>query len=446
MSAAGGRFRGEAERFAFAGAIAYPDLLDESGLAPEHFATEIIGQAFAAIPQCGRTTDDRLSVVELAAHAGIPVETLRPVLQAQVFTADQARGWWTKVRDLATTDAVLGALRGAMAKPLDASSTTGATGALLAEVARVVQSFSEQDDDGETETLLDATSRFVEERSLELRHGRRRGVETGLEIVDEWMGGLNAGELTTIVAAGGVGKSTVAMDIARRVAAQGPVVLYWSAEMTGRQVGQREAHAALGRAISDRSVSAVDLAEGLETLKNAHHGDRVRLHYGARPKAAQLLATARRVQNRGGLGLLIFDHLGCFDCERPRASEQEQVAFAVTACKDLAKILEVPFLLITHLNRQGQIRGSERVKDISDNVLELKRDPDNQRAFTEARLLKARQTGETWKAMNLEYSMRWQRFLEVGEIVPTRDEPTQGYRRSGGGPTTAAMEAPAWPA
>lgn len=434
------RFRADVERFAFAGAIAFPDLVEESGLKPEHFATEIIGQAWEAIPRCGRTTDDRLSVVEVAARAGLAAEALRPVLQAQVFTADQARTWWRKALDLAKAEAVVAAVRAVLAKP---RPETDATGTLTAELEQVVRSFADQDDDGEAPTLLEVTEEYVRERCAELRHGRRRGVETGLRILDVWAGGLNAGELTTAVAAGGVGKSTFAMHVARQVARGGSVVLYFSAEMTSRQVGQREAHGAMARPISDRSVTAVDLEGGLEELKNDGHGDRIRLVYSSRMTASRLLAAARRVQHREGLGLVIFDHLGCFDVERPRASEQEQMAMAVNSCKEIAKILDVPFLLVTHLNRQGLIRGSERVRDFSDNVLELKRDGDNAGAHTEARLLKARQTGETHKAMLLSYSLKWQKFLEVDEITPTAS-PAPGGAGWGRGGAAAAGGGPQW--
>lgn len=445
---ASARFRADVERFAFAGAIAFPDLVEESGLKPEHFATEIIGQAWEAIPRCGRTTDDRLSVVEIAAHAGLAVEALRPVLQAQVFNPEQARTWWRRALDLSTAEAVVVALRAVVAKP---RPETGATGTLLAELEQVVRSFADQDDDGEAPTLLEVTEEYVRERCAALRHGRRRGVLTGLEVLDTWAGGLNAGELTTAVAAGGVGKSTFAMHVARQVARNGQMVLYFSAEMTKGQVGQREAHGAMARPISDRSVTAVDLEAGLEELRNDGHGDRIRTIYSSRISASRLLAAARRVQHRDGLGLVIFDHLGCFDVERPRASEQEQMAMAVTSCKDIAKILDVPFLLVTHLNRQGLIRGSERVKDISDNVLELKRDNDSAEALTEARLLKARQTGETHKAMLLSYSLKWQKFVEVGDTTPSASIGQDGSgggnwrnQRSAGAASAGGGDRPSW--
>ena len=215
------RFRADVERFAFTAAITFPDLLEESGLRPEHFATEIIAQAFEAIPRCSqRTPDGRLSVVEVAARAGISVEALRPALQAQVFTADQARTWWRKALDLATAEAVVAAVRAVVTKPRPEND---ATGTLLAEIEQVVRSFGDQDDDGETKTLLETTTEYVHRRSEELLRGRPSGVETGLKIIDEWAGGLNAGELLTVVAKGGVGKSTFAMHVARQVAQRGQV-------------------------------------------------------------------------------------------------------------------------------------------------------------------------------------------------------------------------------
>lgn len=429
------RFRADVERFAFAAAVAFPDLLEESGLRPEHFSTEIIAQAWEAIPRCGRTSDGRLSVVEVAAHAGLAAESLRPILQATVGSAEQARTWWRRAADLATAEAVVTAVRGVLAKPRPEND---ATGALTAELEQVVRSFADQDDDGEAPTLLEITEDYVEQRCADLRLGRRRGVRSGLAILDEWAGGLNAGELTTVVAGGGVGKSTFAMHVARQVARDGHVVLYFSAEMTVGQSGAREAHGAIGRPLSDRSLTAVDLQSGLEVLKSDSHGDRIRMIFSSRVTAPRLLAAARRVQHRNGLGLVIFDHLGCFDVERPRASEQEQMAIAVSACKDIAKILDVPFVLVTHLNRQGLIRGSERVKDISDNVLELKREGDSATATTEARLIKARQTGETHRAMLLSYSMKWQAFVEVAEVKPSAPPAQAGYGRAASAPATEA--------
>lgn len=414
----GARQRTDVERFALAAALKYPDLVEESGLKPEHFAAEALGEAFAALPRVTmRTPEGQIAAMHLAEASGVSIATLREALACQAYDPEQARHWWSKLRDLANADALVAELRVALAEDRPGEDVTPT---LLAKVEAVVRSFSASEVDRELVTLDELAERYIDERLAEIHQGRRRGVATGLELVDRWMGGLNPGEVTTIVAAGGVGKTTVAVDIARRVAADGGVVLYVSGEMTSRQLGQREAHAAIGRAISDHGVGGRELAEARDEVAASRHRERVFVDERSRPTQAQVLAAARRLQHRHGLALVIFDHLGCFNVERPKASEQEQVAQAIQALKDVAKILDVPLIVVTHWNRQEQIRGSERVRDISDNVLELRRNADDPQAYTEARLLKARQTGEIYRKMLLHYSLKWQTYREAG------DEPIGG--------------------
>lgn len=430
MSAA--RQRSNVERFAIAAALRYPDLVEESGLKPEHFASEPLGEAFASLRRVTmRTTDGQVAAMHVAEASGVPLATLREALACQSYDPEQARHWWAKLRDLAAADALVFELRAALGSERPGEDVTPT---LLAKIETVVRAFSSAEVDRELVTLDELAERYIDSRLEEIHTGHRRGVTTGLELIDGWMGGLNPGEVTTIVAAGGVGKTTIAVDIGRRVAADGGVVLYVSGEMTGRQLGQREAHAAIGRSISDPGVSGRELAEARDEVgTSAHHG-RVFVDERSRPTGAQVLAAARRLQHRHGLALVMFDHLGCFNVERPKASEQEQVAQSIQALKDIAKILDVPLIVVTHWNRQEQIRGSERVRDISDNVLELRRNADDPQAYTEARLLKARQTGEIYRKKLLHYSAKWQTYREVG------DEPVSGARPASGTAGTPPRE------
>jgi len=418
--------RGDVERFAFAAGLRFPDLVEESGVQPEHFATGPLADGWGALPKVTmRTPDNRVPVMHVATASGVAVETLARATAAEVYTPEQARTWWGELLDLASADALEHDVRALFAGERPEADVTGN---LLARLEQVLREYSDHAVEHEVEDAEGIASSFVDERLEEIRTGRRRGVETGLEILDSWMGGLNSGELTTVVAGGGVGKSTFALDVARRVAERGAKVLYFSAEMTRRQMGQREAYGAIGRAISDPRVDPVEIASARDVVAEAPHRDRVFFDFRTRLSAPQVLARAKRVQHRFGLGLVVFDHLGCWDCERPRANEQEQVAATIQQAKDVAKALDAPFVMITHLNRQGQIRASERVKDISDNVLELKRE--ERARHTEGRLLKARQTGEIFRTMLFEYRLQWQRFVEVS--AQSEERSYEAPRRAAG--------------
>lgn len=390
--------------------MAYPSLLEESGIRAEHFADELVAKIAAVLPHCRiRNAKGEMNAHEVCRLVGTDYENFHKFLGAVVFDIEQGRSVCRQLRDLAARDLLVAEIQSAIMKPMGDEHVTEE---LLSRIEMVVSSFTSKEQHSE-ELIKDIAESYILQCEEELATGRKLGLTTGLRFVDEWMGGLNCGELTTIVAAGGVGKSTVAMDIARRVARRGALVLYWSAEMSRRQVGQREVHSLLGLPIRGQELNAQNLHEGRQAMNEATYRDGIVFRFGSSVRATELLAAARQVQTRhGGLGLIVLDHLGFFDAERPKAGEQEQIAAAVQQCKGIAQVLDVPFVLVTHLNRAGLIRGSERIKDTSDNVIELKREDGAK--YTEAKLLKARQTGEVHKVVNLEYSTRGQTFSEVG--------------------------------
>lgn len=426
--------RETAERFAIAAAMRFPDLAEEAGLALRDFASGHLGEAWEAVARVPyRDEAGRLPVAHLAAESGVSVDTLAEALRCGVFAPDQARHWWSKLRDLATSERLASDLVALARRSGDGEDRTGA---LLAELEQVHRRYSGEEVEREVRTLVDLATDYVAERSSELRLGRRVGVVTGLRCIDDWMGGLNPGELSTLAAAGGAGKSTFVLDLGRRVAAAGGTVLVFSAEMTARQVGQREVHGELGRPISDRSVGAIDLAAALERIEAADYAGRVVVDTRTRLAAAQVLATARRVQAQRGLALLVFDHLGHWD-SKVRGNEQEQLAAAIVQAKDLAKILDVPFVMLCHFSRARReatrpsmeiIRGTGKIDDVSDNIFALWR-PDLDR--TELHLLKCRQTGQQNRAIRLSYSLYRQQFSEEEEIQFGAPGPVEAPRPGG---------------
>lgn len=413
--------RSGVERFALAGMVAYPSVIEESGVLPEHFSDRRVAQAAAALPNCKlRGAKGEINFLELCRIVGEDHSAFQKYLGAWVSDIDQARMFCRELLDLATADLFAEEMRRALSTPPSVGES--ATDGMRARAEMVLASFARRTDQ-EEEFLVDGQRAYVEQLREELQTGKRMGLLTGLKIVDEWMGGLNCGELTVVVAAGGVGKSTLAMDLARRVGRDGSLVLYWSAEMSRRQVYQRDTHGLLGVPIRGITLSERELDESLRLMEREGYGDRIAFRYSSAVTATQILSAARKFQLRhGNLGMVVLDHLGCYNSEHPRASMQEQIEMAMGQLVDLTKALNVPFILVTHLNRAGQIRGSQRILDVSDNVIELRRDDDGQ--YTEARLLKARQTGETHRAMKLSYSVRGQTFNEVSEcaITPQQKE------------------------
>lgn len=166
------------------------------------------------------------------------------------------------------------------------------------------------------------------------------------------------GELILIGARPSVGKSTVAMDIARYSALhQKKRVLFASLEMTGKNCMQRllsaEATVDLAK-FKTRSVTDVDWdrvakikssIEESELIIDAHPGYTL----------GRLRARLRREERRGGCQLVIVDYLQLMKMP-PSDSREQAVAATSRGLKLLALEFQIPIVLLAQLNRGPEHR------------------------------------------------------------------------------------------
>jgi len=189
--------------------------------------------------------------------------------------------------------------------------------------------------------------------------GNLRGVATGFKELDQKLAGLQKSDLIILAARPGMGKTSLALDIAKNVAIfeNKPVGLF-SLEMSKDQLAERlianvgnvdSWHLRTGKLQND-DFQRIQYAMG--TLSEAP----IYIDDAGSVNMLQMRAMARRLQANKGLGLLIIDYLQLMQPMNRFASPVQQVSENSRALKILAKELNVPVLVLSQLSRAVEQR------------------------------------------------------------------------------------------
>ncbi len=199
--------------------------------------------------------------------------------------------------------------------------------------------------------------------------GRLRGVPTGFNDLDNLLAGLQKSDFIILGARPSLGKSTLALDIARNVAKTTdlPVGIF-SLEMSKDQVIDRlisaEAGISLWKLRTGRLSSEGDGNDFERIQASLDILSRVNLFIddASSPTVLQIRAMARLLQAEKGLGLLIVDYLQLIQPNRIYDSPVQQVTEISRNLKGLARELNVPVLACSQLSRSSENRPDQRPK------------------------------------------------------------------------------------
>ena len=205
------------------------------------------------------------------------------------------------------------------------------------------------------------------------RKGELRGIPTGFRDLDNTLSGLQKSDLIILAARPSVGKTTLALDIARKAATNhNKAVGIFSLEMSCQQ-------------LIDRMLSAESKVDAwkIRTGKNLHiESDfgrirdamqrlskaRIYIDDQAGNSITRMKASARRWKAEKGLDLIIVDYLQLMSTARNYDSMVNQVTEISRSLKSLAKELNVPVLALSQLSRAVESRGGKpRLSDLRDS-------------------------------------------------------------------------------
>lgn len=195
---------------------------------------------------------------------------------------------------------------------------------------------------------------------LHKESGKLRGVPTGFTDLDLLLAGLQKSDLVILAARPSVGKTTLALDIARQIAvhAKTPVGVF-SLEMSRDQLIDRMlcAQASVdlwkmrtGRLSDDEDFSRIAHAMGI--LNEAP----IFIDDTATASVLEIRSKARRLQSEHGLGLLIIDYLQLMESRTQRDNRVQEISEITRALKGLARELNIPVIALSQLSRAVESR------------------------------------------------------------------------------------------
>ncbi|MGB7288392.1 MAG: replicative DNA helicase [Salaquimonas sp.] len=210
------------------------------------------------------------------------------------------------------------------------------------------------------------------------REGGLSGISTGIHNLDARMGGLQRSDLIVLAGRPGMGKTSLATNIAFNIAHQykgdveadgapkamdGGVVGFFSLEMSADQLATR--------IISEQAeVSSSKIRRGEIT-----EADFQKLSFCAQEmqkiplfidetggiSIAQLAARARRLKRQRGLDVMVIDYIQLMQGSSKNAGNRvQEVTEITTGLKALAKELGVPIIALSQLSRQVESRDDKR--------------------------------------------------------------------------------------
>lgn len=201
-----------------------------------------------------------------------------------------------------------------------------------------------------------------------------RGVPTGYKDLDNLLAGLQKSDLIILAARPSMGKTALALDIARQTAVyhNTPVGIF-SLEMSSQQLVDRMLSAQArvdswklrtGKLTTDEEFSKI--REAIDKLSSAP------IYIDDKPanNILGMRSVARRLKREHGLGLIIVDYLQMMAPTSKHSGDSlvQQVTEISRSLKALARELEVPVLALSQLSRAvEQRRGKPRLSDLRDS-------------------------------------------------------------------------------
>jgi replicative DNA helicase len=202
--------------------------------------------------------------------------------------------------------------------------------------------------------------------------GMLRGLPTGFKVLDDMLSGFQKSDLIILAARPSMGKTTLALDIARITSINyDKSVAIFSLEMSSQQLVDRMLSAQsrvnawnlrTGRLSSDREFS--QLRDSLDQLAKA------KIYIDDQPgnQIVRMRALARRLKAERGLDLIVVDYLQLMTTNKNYDSMVNQVTEISRSLKSLAKELDVPVLALSQLSRAVESRGGKpRLSDLRDS-------------------------------------------------------------------------------
>jgi len=234
---------------------------------------------------------------------------------------------------------------------------------LFESVLKQMVSLSAPLQDGSKTVTLGDAALLLLKQIHESQQGKSKIIYTGLSDVDIGLGGLMGGELYVIAARPGMGKTELALKIAKHASDTGNHVHFVTLEMTPPQLAGRiisEITGIAGGAIRSKKLTADQIrqiAEATDLLQSA------KMTITTQRTPDSLYAYAMRMKAEGKLDMLIVDYLQLMEDKTAGnkfSNREQEISRISQTLKRISVDFNIPVLELSQLSRQVEGRPGRK--------------------------------------------------------------------------------------
>ncbi|MGI8610997.1 MAG: replicative DNA helicase [Sphingomicrobium sp.] len=358
----------------------------QTRLQPHHFFEPLHGRIYESIL---RLTDRNMIANPVTlrplfeADEGIK-EVGGPAYLAQLTGSGAAvigaRDFAAQIYDLALLRALIGVGRDLVESALDTSEEVAPIAQIERAETELYKVAEEGGAEGKAKSFGEATKLAIEmaERALN-SGGHLSGITTGLDSLNSKIGGLHPSDLIIIAGRPGMGKSSLATNIAFAAAQRflrdsedgiepgkgaGSAVALFSLEMSADQLATRVLAEQSGISSENLRMGKISKQEFRQLARAAGELQSLPLYIDDTPglTIAALRARARRLKRQKGIGMVIIDYLQLLQGTGRNSNENrvQEISEISRGLKQLAKELDMPVVGLSQLSRAVESREDKR--------------------------------------------------------------------------------------
>jgi len=297
--------------------------------------------------------------------------------------------------------------------------------------------------------------------------GELTGVPSGYRDLDADTGGLQAGELIIVAARPSMGKTALALNMARNAAVDhDKKVAIFSLEMTKRSLILRllASEGEVNFTNFRKGYGSADAYRRIQAAANKLSGANLWVDDSGTITILEIKAKCRRLKSEHGLDLVMVDYLQLAHGNTPTLRKDLEIAEISHGLKSLAKELDIPVVALSQLNRgpeqrdpdkrrpnMGDLRESGAIEQDADLIAFIYRDEVyNKTEENEglAELIISKQRNGPTGTIKLQFEAQFARFRDLtsdrrGELgIPGRSGFAQGAGADADGPDGGFVDDP----
>ena len=216
----------------------------------------------------------------------------------------------------------------------------------------------------------------IDSSLFKFENDKDTNLKFGVPLLDDVIGGLFKGELTTIAARSGVGKTALALQIMLNCASQGKKVLFISREMSNEQIVMRNISKKTGisaKSLKYKNLKEIDWKNIIDVM---HEFSKDNLIY-INDRISTIPQLKRRIRQVKP-DLVIVDYLQLLTVEQNLQNREREVATLSRELKNITLDFHIPVIQLSQLNDEMKdlrpwgerpMRDSKAIFHDSNNVV-----------------------------------------------------------------------------